>query len=43
MVYEIKWQRFLTDNIDGFAPLNGSNKSQDWLFTAQIGAIFKFN
>jgi hypothetical protein len=43
MLYEIKWQRFLTDNIDGFAPLNGSNKSKDWLFMAQIGAVFKLN
>lgn len=43
MMYEVKWQRFLTDNIDGFAPLTGSNKSQDWLFMIQIGAIFKLN
>jgi len=43
MVFDLKWQRFLTDNIDGFAPLNGSNKSKDWLFLAQIGAVFKLN
>jgi len=43
MVFDFRWQKFLTNNIDGLDPQLGANKYRDWLLFAQVGAVFKLN
>ncbi len=43
MVFDFRWQKFLTNNIDGLDPQLGANKFRDWLLYAQVGVVFKVN
>ncbi len=42
-VMDFRWQRFITDDIDGLTPLIPANKYNDWLFYLNFGIIFKMN
>lgn len=43
MIFDFRWQKFLTNNIDGIDPQIGANKFRDWLLFAQVGVVFKLN
>jgi len=43
MLADFRWQKFLTNNIDGLDPQIGANKYRDWLLYFQVGAAFKLN
>ena len=43
MLFDFRWQKFLTNNIDGLDPQIGANKFRDWLLFAQVGVVFKLN
>ena len=43
MIFDFRWQKFLSDNVDGLNPLLGANKFRDWLLFAQVGVVFKIN
>lgn len=42
-VFDLRWQKFQTDNIEGLSPMISANKYRDWLFYAQAGMVFRLN
>lgn len=43
MFFEVKAQRFMSDELEGLNPQVGENKNKDWLSSAQMGIIFKLH
>lgn len=43
LIFDFRWQRFITDDIDGLTPLISANKYKDWLFFLNVGVAFKLN
>lgn len=43
VVFDLKWQRFLSNKVDGLDPKIDANKYREWLFFFNVGAIFKLN
>jgi len=42
-IFDWRWQRFLTDNLEGLDPKLGANKFNDWLLFFNAGVVYKFN
>jgi opacity protein-like surface antigen len=42
-VIDLRYQRFLSDKIDGLEPQISSNKFRDWLLFLNIGIVFNLN
>jgi len=43
LFFELKAQRFMSDEVEGLNPQTGDNKTKDWLSSAQFGVIFKIH
>ncbi len=43
MTFDFRWQRFLSDTVDGLKPKIPANKYNDWLLFFNVGAVFKLN
>ncbi|HFS67662.1 MAG TPA: hypothetical protein ENK67_05560 [Flavobacteriia bacterium] len=42
-IVDFRWQRFISDKVDGLTPLIPANKYNDWLFFLNVGMVFKLN
>ncbi len=42
-VIDMRWQRFLSNKVDGLDPNLSANKYREWLFYFNVGAVFKLN
>ena len=43
MVFDFRWQRFLSNRVDGLEPQIDADKYREWLIFLNVGAIFKLN
>lgn len=43
MIFDFRWQRFLSDKVDGLVPQLSANKYRDWLIYPNVGLAFDLN